>query len=75
MVADDQGAVLHFAEKPETFVSDLANCGVYVFAPEVFQRIQVATERKAQLATSHDELNLVCRRLRGLLLTRVVSAD
>jgi mannose-1-phosphate guanylyltransferase len=58
MVADDQCAVLHFAEKPETFVSDLANCGVYIFAPEVFQRIQVATERKAQLASSHDELHL-----------------
>jgi mannose-1-phosphate guanylyltransferase len=23
--------VIHYAEKPETFVSDVINCGVYVF--------------------------------------------
>ncbi|KAK2967874.1 hypothetical protein RJ640_029868 [Escallonia rubra] len=32
--------VLHYTEKPETFVSDLINCGVYVFTPEVFSAIQ-----------------------------------
>lgn len=32
--------VLHFAEKPETFVSDLANCGVYVFSPSVFNVLE-----------------------------------
>jgi len=58
MVADGQHAVMHFAEKPETFVSDLANCGVYVFAPEIFRRIQGATERKLQLSLSQDEVGL-----------------
>ncbi|GAB2288780.1 hypothetical protein Dimus_023090 [Dionaea muscipula] len=28
--------LLHYAEKPETFVSDLINCGVYVFTPDIF---------------------------------------
>ncbi|XP_051140280.1 uncharacterized protein LOC127257836 isoform X2 [Andrographis paniculata] len=28
--------LLHYTEKPETFVSDLINCGVYVFTPEIF---------------------------------------
>jgi len=45
MVLDqNSAAVLHFAEKPETFVSDLANCGVYIFSPAIFARIQAAAE-------------------------------
>ncbi|EXB47726.1 Mannose-1-phosphate guanyltransferase alpha-B [Morus notabilis] len=32
--------LLHYTEKPETFVSDLINCGVYVFTPEIFTAIQ-----------------------------------
>ncbi|KAI3500489.1 hypothetical protein L1887_36311 [Cichorium endivia] len=32
--------LLHYTEKPETFVSDLTNCGVYVFTPEIFNVIQ-----------------------------------
>ncbi|GAA0147250.1 transferase [Lithospermum erythrorhizon] len=32
--------LLHYTEKPETFVSDLINCGVYVFTPEIFSVIQ-----------------------------------
>lgn len=39
--------VLHYTEKPETFVSDRINCGVYVFTPDIFQAIQsVSTQRK-----------------------------
>lgn len=30
------GKVTHYVEKPETFVSTLINCGVYVFSTEVF---------------------------------------
>ncbi|KAJ6418319.1 hypothetical protein OIU84_001657 [Salix udensis] len=34
-------------EKPETFVSDQINCGVYVFTPEIFTAIQdVSSQRK-----------------------------
>ncbi|GJT14846.1 mannose-1-phosphate guanyltransferase alpha-like protein [Tanacetum coccineum] len=32
--------LLHYTEKPETFVSDLINCGVYIFTPEIFDVIQ-----------------------------------
>mmetsp|Transcript_10427 Transcript_10427/g.28777 ORF Transcript_10427/g.28777 Transcript_10427/m.28777 type:complete len:330 (-) Transcript_10427:761-1750(-) len=40
VVADERtGRILHFVEKPETFVSDLINCGVYVFSPSVFTRM------------------------------------
>ncbi|CAN1133078.1 Mannose-1-phosphate guanyltransferase alpha [Linum perenne] len=41
LVADaDTKELLHYTEKPETFVSDLINCGVYVFTPEIFTAIQ-----------------------------------
>ena len=39
MAEDRTGRILHFVEKPETFVSDLINCGVYVFSPTVFDRM------------------------------------
>ncbi|KAH9292239.1 hypothetical protein KI387_042575, partial [Taxus chinensis] len=39
--------LLHYAEKPETFVSDRINCGVYIFTPDIFLAIQdVSTQRK-----------------------------
>uniref|UniRef100_A0A4W3GHJ5 GDP-mannose pyrophosphorylase Aa n=1 Tax=Callorhinchus milii TaxID=7868 RepID=A0A4W3GHJ5_CALMI len=31
--------VLHYVEKPGTFVSDIINCGVYLFTPTIFQHI------------------------------------
>lgn len=40
VVCDDKtGRVQHFVEKPETFVSDLINAGVYVFSPSFLARI------------------------------------
>ncbi|XP_027125915.2 uncharacterized protein [Coffea arabica] len=48
LVADPvTNELLHYTEKPETFVSDHINCGVYVFTPDVFAAIQgVSTQRK-----------------------------
>lgn len=41
LVADpDTKELLHYTEKPETFVSDLINCGVYVFTPNIFPAIE-----------------------------------
>ncbi|GFS45066.1 ADP-glucose pyrophosphorylase family protein [Actinidia rufa] len=41
LVADPiTNELLHYTEKPETFVSDLVNCGVYVFTPGIFSAIQ-----------------------------------
>eukprot|EP01132_Coremiostelium_polycephalum_P002404 gene2404-2971_t len=38
LVRDETTAeLLHYAEKPETFVSNLINCGVYCFSPDFFQ--------------------------------------
>ncbi|XP_010272083.1 PREDICTED: mannose-1-phosphate guanyltransferase alpha [Nelumbo nucifera] len=48
LVADPTtNELLHYTEKPETFVSDLINCGVYIFTPDIFTTIQnVSTQRK-----------------------------
>ncbi|KAK2965142.1 hypothetical protein RJ640_005305, partial [Escallonia rubra] len=48
LVADPStNELLHYTEKPETFVSDRINCGVYVFTPDIFTAIQgVSSQRK-----------------------------
>lgn len=48
LVADPvTSELLHYTEKPETFVSERINCGVYVFTPDIFTAIQeVSTQRK-----------------------------
>ncbi|KAL1191838.1 putative mannose-1-phosphate guanylyltransferase 2 [Cardamine amara subsp. amara] len=41
LIADpDTKELLHYTEKPETFVSDLINCGVYVFTSDIFKTIE-----------------------------------
>ncbi|KAJ7565933.1 hypothetical protein O6H91_02G081900 [Diphasiastrum complanatum] len=52
LVADpESGELLHYAEKPETFVSDFINCGVYIFTPEIFLAIQDVTLARKDRAT------------------------
>nr|BBG22682.1 predicted GDP-mannose pyrphosphorylase [Dendrobium huoshanense] len=48
LVADPvTNELLHYTEKPETFVSDLINCGVYIFTADIFKAIQDSfTQRK-----------------------------
>ncbi|XP_059283980.1 uncharacterized protein LOC132037465 isoform X2 [Lycium ferocissimum] len=45
--------LLHYTEKPETFVSDLINCGVYVFTSEIFSAIQDVSTHRNDRATLH----------------------
>lgn len=41
VVVDERtGRVRHFVYKPETYVSDVVNSGVYVFSPTIFKRIE-----------------------------------
>lgn len=37
--------VLHYVEKPETFVSNIINCGIYLFNPEIFQPMETAFKK------------------------------
>ena len=34
--------VLHYVEKPETFVSNIINAGGYIFSPDIFQHLAQA---------------------------------
>jgi mannose-1-phosphate guanylyltransferase len=43
--------VKHFVEKPESFISNLASCGVYVFDFRIMALIEKATEEKQQLVS------------------------
>lgn len=36
-INDSTNEVLHYAEKPETFINDVINCGVYYFSPSIFE--------------------------------------
>uniref|UniRef100_A0A8C4ZFZ0 GDP-mannose pyrophosphorylase Aa n=1 Tax=Gadus morhua TaxID=8049 RepID=A0A8C4ZFZ0_GADMO len=36
---EETNEVLHYVEKPGTFVSDIINCGIYLFTPDIFQHI------------------------------------
>lgn len=38
--------VLHYVEKPETFISVTINCGVYLFSMHIFDHLKQAFERK-----------------------------
>lgn len=37
---------MHYVEKPETFISDLISCGVYLFDVAVFEEMKKAIDRK-----------------------------
>lgn len=40
VVADKEtGSVRHFVEKPQSYVSTLINCGIYVFSVDIFPEI------------------------------------
>ncbi|KAK4417723.1 Mannose-1-phosphate guanyltransferase alpha [Sesamum alatum] len=60
--------LLHYTEKPETFVSDLINCGVYVFTPTIFsviQEVSLLREDRADIhqVSSYDSPQLAIRSL------------
>uniref|UniRef100_A0A8C4WKT7 GDP-mannose pyrophosphorylase A n=1 Tax=Gopherus evgoodei TaxID=1825980 RepID=A0A8C4WKT7_9SAUR len=40
--------VLHYVEKPSTFVSEIINCGIYLFTPAIFQHIGEVFQRTQQ---------------------------
>ncbi|XP_018330302.1 mannose-1-phosphate guanyltransferase alpha-A [Agrilus planipennis] len=49
MVIDkDTQEVKHYVEKPSSYVSTLINCGVYLFSPDIFQKIGEVFNSKQQ---------------------------
>ncbi|KAI8381516.1 nucleotide-diphospho-sugar transferase [Radiomyces spectabilis] len=49
----DTHEVLHYVEKPETFISDLISCGVYLFDIAIFGEMKKAIDRKKD--SQHEE--------------------
>jgi mannose-1-phosphate guanylyltransferase len=49
VVRDPEHAVTHYVEKPESFVSDLISCGVYVLHPDVLGRRPVTEGKMVRL--------------------------
>lgn len=49
---------LHYAEKPETFVGDLINAGIYVFSPQMFDLIEKAVPSGPEIEESEEFLRL-----------------
>ncbi|KAI8994526.1 nucleotide-diphospho-sugar transferase [Pilobolus umbonatus] len=60
----DTNQVLHYVEKPETFISNLISCGVFLFDITVFAEMKKALDRKENqeqtdfMSSSTDELRL-----------------
>ncbi|XP_076455642.1 mannose-1-phosphate guanylyltransferase regulatory subunit alpha-A-like isoform X1 [Babylonia areolata] len=44
----DTHEILHYVEKPETFVSTSINCGIYLFSPEIFQPLEIAFKKNLE---------------------------
>uniref|UniRef100_A0A8C0U785 GDP-mannose pyrophosphorylase A n=1 Tax=Cyanistes caeruleus TaxID=156563 RepID=A0A8C0U785_CYACU len=44
----DTQEVQHYVEKPSTFVSEIINCGIYLFTPAIFQHIGEVFQRNQQ---------------------------
>jgi len=52
----DTHGVLHFVEKPETFLSTLINCGAYVMSIKVLEHLQHLQQQR-QLNAHEDEMD------------------
>lgn len=47
IVEDSQThSMLHYVEKPKTYISSLVNCGVYIFSPKIFDQLQQVFHKK-----------------------------
>ncbi|XP_019661042.2 mannose-1-phosphate guanyltransferase alpha isoform X3 [Ailuropoda melanoleuca] len=50
--------VLHYVEKPSTFVSDVINCGIYLFSPEALKPLRDVFQRNQQDGQQEDSSGL-----------------
>ncbi len=73
VVNSETTEVIHFVEKPKSFVSDLISCGVYVFRVKIFDTIRKALDKKRnEYEESREEVLshvLMSPRTKGLTLT------
>ncbi|XP_064598063.1 mannose-1-phosphate guanyltransferase alpha-A-like isoform X2 [Liolophura sinensis] len=48
--------VMHYVEKPGTFVSNLINCGIYLFSPDIFTALAISFQKNQEENYSNPEL-------------------
>nr|XP_033801281.1 mannose-1-phosphate guanyltransferase alpha [Geotrypetes seraphini] len=53
----DTQEVLHYVEKPSTFVSNIINCGIYLFTPAIFQHIGEVFQHNHQQLFLEENIN------------------
>ncbi|XP_053385632.1 mannose-1-phosphate guanyltransferase alpha-B-like isoform X3 [Mercenaria mercenaria] len=60
----DTHEVMHYVEKPETFISTIINCGIYLCSPALFGPLEVEfkknLEQNYNLAQNYDEPGFSC---------------
>lgn len=56
VVSNESNEILHYAEKPETFVSDTINCGIYVFSQEIFEKLGEVFQTKNNESGEHTDV-------------------
>ncbi|OLL24365.1 putative mannose-1-phosphate guanyltransferase [Neolecta irregularis DAH-3] len=47
--------ILHYVEKPESYISSMINCGVYVFDSSIFAEIKKAMDKKEETKNPLDD--------------------
>jgi len=65
LVASETNEVTHYVEKPQSFVSDLISCGVYLFEPRIFEEMKKAVLDRRSIRDEEDEYGNVIYRLSG----------
>lgn len=65
LVASPSNEVTHYVEKPESFVSDLISCGIYLFDPCIFEEMRKAVLDRRSIRDEEDEYGNVIYRLSG----------
>jgi len=58
----DTHSVLHYVEKPNSYISTMINCGVYIFSPEIFPMLQNVFNAKQTEYLSSMEAEDSCKR-------------
>jgi len=67
VVANEKGQILKFVEKPQIFVGNKINAGIYIFSPEILNRIEVrpTSIEKEIFPKMAEEQKLFCMDLEG----------
>jgi len=65
-------ALLHYVEKPSSYISTLINCGVYIFSPQIFPMLQSVFNGKQNSSLTLDDPDSSSRSRETIWLERDV---